>query len=133
MGSQPRGPPGAVSKRMLVVIVLMLLVIIVPVTLVGLSMSKIMVTVTNMDSQSYVQVVVWVSHAPDGHSSFDLGPEEARAVSFTVAVGSYTVDVDYRYLDQGWYQGQTKSCGVSLLETEEAEFRLYPPYVNVVG
>lgn len=133
MDRQHEARTGEVSKRMAVVIVMMLLVIMVPVALVGLPMSKIVVTVTNMDSQTNVHVVVSVSDAPDGQSSFDLGPEEPRTVSFTVAVGRHGVNVWYTYEGQWYARHEAESCGVSLLETEEAEFSLYSPYANATG
>ena len=133
MDRRPKARTRGMSKRMAVVMILMLLVIIVPVALVGLPMSKIVVTVTNMDSQSNVHVAVSVSDAPDGQNSFDLGPEESRTVSFTVAVGRYGVNVWYTYEGQWYARLQAESCGVSLLETEEAEFRLYSPYANATG
>ena len=124
---------GEVSKRMAVVIVMMLLVILVPTMMVGLPLSKIVVTVKYADSQNYVHVYVSVWSAPDRYNSLNLGPEEVRTVSFAVAAGSYDIHLRYTYEGQWYAQQQTGSCDVSLFETEEAEFRLYPPYMNVVG
>ena len=126
-GSGPKAPPGGVSKRMLVVIVLMLMVIVVPVAVIGLPMSKIVVTITNVDDQSYTYVYFRMWGVVDEFDTFFMDPEEVIVFEYRVAIGDYYISVSVDFYGENYtYQMVTRSGSVSLFETEQVTLTLGP-------
>ena len=123
-GSEPKAFPGGVSKRMLVVIVLMLAVIVAPVTVLGLPTSKIVVTVTNVDAQSYVYGYFVIRGVVNEIHNFHIELEEVIVWEFRVAIGNYDIRVECRGGNQTDYQIVTRSGSVSMFETEEVTLTL---------
>ena len=123
-GSQPKGPPGAVSKRMLVVVVLMLVVIVVPTVIVGMPTSKLVVTLSNVSPQGGVNLSFSIRGVENEFRSFYLMPDEVKTLEFSVTIGEYRIEVECwgsNYID---WQVEVRSGSVSPFETEEVTLTL---------
>lgn len=117
------------SWKMIAVIVAMLLVIIVPAAVMTLPLSKVVITLTNLDTMRSV----------DGHLSvfgvasyvqFSLEAGEEREWTYTLSAGSYSVNVNYLYPGVDSYYDYTwRSFTVSFMGTEEVNVYLqYSPW-----
>jgi len=70
MGSKPKGVADGVSKKMLIVIIVMLAIILLPATMMSLPFSRVVFTVSNMDTRRSVSVTMTVCDANDGYFDF---------------------------------------------------------------
>lgn len=108
----------------MVIIVLMLLVIFVPVTLVGLPTSKIVVTVTNVDSERHAFLSFRIHGVGDEYRYSFLMPEEVAVIEYRVSIGDYRINVECRDMSYDEHQVETRSGSVSFFETEELILRV---------
>lgn len=126
MPPRPMGFDGGVSRRMTAVIVAMLLIILLPATMMSLPLSKIAVTVSNMEDDSPVSVDLRVYDSDDGYFSFVLEPGQDRTVTCTVTAGTHGIHVYYNFPSSQYYgHSVSESCSVSLFETEHVGILLY--------
>jgi hypothetical protein len=109
---------------MLVVMVLMLVVIVVPVAVIGLPMSKIVVTMTNEDLGDYQYVQFGIRGAADKFDAFYLDSGEEVVYEFSVAMGEYFISVQWWVENWSRYQSIERSGSVSVFEMEHLRLTL---------
>ena len=102
MGSQP-GSGGEVSKRMKIVIIILLLIVLVPASVVALPLSKVEITLRNLETEDGVNVMVSVSGADDGYFDLFIEPLGDETVSCYVHAGSHGIRVQYYYPGDQYY------------------------------
>ena len=109
-----------ISRKMLVVMVAMLAVILVPAAAFSLETCKLVITATNMDTESIATCQLSL-HAPGYATSIvSLDPGESRVWTYSLKPGNYQVYMYY------WFDGLDYSMGsfyedftLFLFETEE--------------
>ena len=125
MESRPKPAVVGVSKKMIVVIVVMLVVILVPAVLVSMPLSKVVVTVMNMNTARYVTVYLDVGGAADGYYDLSVPPGEEREISCPVRSGTHDIYAFYWFSGEDYYHRTIlESYEVSMFETEEIEIEL---------
>lgn len=126
MGSQPKAISDGVSRRMLIAIIAMLAIILLPVIVASVPLSKVVITITNSDTDYSATCYLSVYGTNYANSQMVLEPGEEIVLSYTVMAGTYQVFVYYSFLSEQYY-GRSFSTTVSLsiLETEKVEVTLY--------
>jgi len=127
MGSKPRAVSGEVSKKMLIVIVGMLAIILLPVIIVSVPFSKVVITITNTDTQESVTGYISVYGTNYINNDVLLLPGDEQVLSYSLKAGTYHVYIYYSFQnEQYYYGGRTFSTYVSLsmFETEEVQIDL---------
>jgi hypothetical protein len=120
MGPQPKTVSDGVSKKMLIVIVAMLAIILLPATLVSVPFSRIVITITNADTEDQVTGHLSVYGADYGSDEIVLLPGDERVLSYSLKAGTYQVYIYYSFQNDQYY-GRSFGTTVSLamFETEE--------------
>ena len=126
MGSQTKTSSDGVSKRMLIVIIAMLAIILLPVTVVSVPTSKVVITITNADSEDSVICHLSVYGVDYGGNEILLTPGDERVQSYSLKAGTYDIYVSYTFqTDQQYYfRSFGTSFNVSIFETEEVQIDL---------
>jgi len=125
MGPQPKAVSDDVSKRMLMVIIAMLAIILIPVTVASVPSSKLVITITNADTDL---VTGYLSVYGADHRSVEilLMPGDERVLSYSLKAGTYQVYIYYSFQNDSGYYGRPYSTtvSVSMFETEEVHVEL---------
>lgn len=125
MDPKPKRGADGVSRGVMLVIIALLVIILLPATMVSLPLSKIVVTVTNMDQRG-VTVYITVYDTSDGYFDFVLTAGEEHTISCVVAAGTHEVYLRYMFSDEMYYgHSSTTSYSVMPFETEHMAFDLY--------
>ena len=127
MGSKPKAVSGEVSKKMLIVIVGMLAIILLPVIIVSVPFSKVVITITNTDTQESVTGYLSVNAGSYGSSEIILMPGDERVLSYCLKAGTYYVFIYYSFENEHQYYGGrsfSTSVSLSMFETEEVQIDL---------
>ncbi len=126
VGSQPKAISDGVSRRMLIAIIAMLAIILLPVIVASVPLSKVVVTITNSETDLSATCHLSVYGTNYANSEMVLEPGEEIGLSYTVMAGTYQVFVYYSFLSEQYY-GRSFSTTVSLsiFETEKVEVTLY--------
>jgi uncharacterized protein (DUF2141 family) len=123
--AKPKGVVDGVSRRVMLVIIAMLAIILLPATMVSLPLSKMVITVSNMEQRG-VSVLITVYDASDGYFDFFLSAEEEHTVSCTVTAGTHEIYLRYVFSDDQYYGNYvSRSYSVLPFETEYVVFDLY--------
>ncbi len=127
MGSQPKAVSDGVSKKMLIVIIAMLAIILLPVIMISVPLSKVVITITNTDTEDSVTSYLSIYGADYGSNEIILMPGDKRVLSYSLKAGTYDVYIYYSFQNgQQYYGGRSFSTSVSLsmFETEEVRIEL---------
>jgi hypothetical protein len=126
MGSQPKAVSDGVSKKMLIVIIAMLAIILLPVIAVSVPFSRVVITITNTDTEDPVTGHLNVYGAHYGSNEILLMPGEERALSYSLKAGTYAVYMYYSFQNDSQYNFRSfsTSVSVSIFETEEVQIDL---------
>jgi hypothetical protein len=130
MGSQPKTVSDGASTKMLIVIIAMLAIILLPAIVVSVPFSKVVITITNADTEDSVTAHLSVYGTNYGNNEIFLMPGNERVLSYPLKAGTY--DVYIYYLFQNVFQNDSQyygrsfstSVSVSIFETEEVEVTL---------
>lgn len=126
MGSQPKAVSDGVSKKMLIVIIAMLAIILLPAILVSVPFSKVVITITNTDTEYSVTGHLSVYGAYYGSNEILLMPGEERVLSYSLKAGTYDVYLYYSFLNGSYFYDRSfrTPVSVSMFETEEVRIEL---------
>ncbi|MBE3043858.1 hypothetical protein IMZ48_15040 [Candidatus Bathyarchaeota archaeon] len=127
MGSKPKAVSDGVSKKMLIVIVAMLAIIMLPVIVVSVPFSKVVITITNTDTEYSVTGHLGVYGAGYGSNEILLTPGDERVLSYSLKAGTYDVYLYYSFENEQQYYGGrsfSKSVSLSMFETEDVQIDL---------
>ena len=127
MGSKPKAVPDGVSKKMLIVIIAMLAIILLPLIIVSVPLSKVVITITNRDTEDSVTGYLSVYGTNYINNDILLMPGDERVLSYSLKAGTYDVHIYYSFQnEQQYYGGRSFSTSVSLsmFETEEVQVDL---------
>jgi hypothetical protein len=127
MGSNPKAISDGVSKKMLAVIIAMLAIILLPVTVVSVPLSKMVITITNTDTEDSVTGYLSVHGANYGSNEILLTPGDERVLSYSLKAGTYDVYIYYSFQTEQQYNGSrsfSASVSLSMFETEEVQIDL---------
>lgn len=127
MGSTPKAVSDGVSKKMLIVIIAMLAIILLPVTVVSVPLSKMVITITNTDTEDSVTGYLSVYGANYGSNEILLTPGDERVLSYSLNAGTYDVYIYYSFQNEQQYYGGRSfraSVSLSMFETEEVQIDL---------
>ena len=130
MYSRPKAAADGVSKMMLIVIVAMLAIILFPAILVSVPFSKVVITITNVDTAHSVTGYLSIHAADYGTSIITLMPGDERVLSYPLKAGTYDISMYYTFQNtfqnDSQYNGGTFMTTVSVLmfETEEVHIEL---------
>jgi hypothetical protein len=126
MGSQPKTVSDGVSKKMLIVIIAMLAIILFPAILVSVPFSKVVITITNVDTVYPVTGYLSLYAADYGTSIITLMPGDERVLSYPLKAGTYDISMYYTFQNDSQYNGGTfmTTVSVSMFETEEVHIEL---------
>ena len=125
MGSQPKPGPGGVSKGMIAVIIAMLAIILVPAAVFSLPTSRLVVTVTNMDTEDAVTCRLNVYGGSYRSSEIFLVPGEEHVWSYSLKPGSYEVYMHYWFESEDYYwRSYSQTVNLSIFLTTEVKVGL---------
>ena len=127
-GSKPKSAIDGTSRRMKVAIIAMLVLILLPSMMMSLPLSKIVITVSNMDARRTASGYLDLHGAGGGFVDFDLLPGQELTISFQVGAGTHDVRLQYWYAENqsSVVYGQQIQESYSLwpFETEAVKFNL---------
>ena len=112
---------------MLLVITVVLLFLLLPATVVGVPVSKIVITVTNTNPGEVLWGGISARGAGYHDTSLNLYPGESQVISWTVNMGTYEITANYVLYDgTNFYQNYQNhwTVKVSLFETETLTINL---------
>jgi len=126
MGSQQKAVSDGVSKKMLIVIIAMLAIILLPAIVVSVPFSKVVITITNADTEYSVTGYLSVYGANYDINEILLMPGDERVLSYSLKAGTYDVYIYYSFQNESQYYGRSFSASVSLsmFETEDVQIDL---------
>lgn len=124
-GSKPKAAADGVSKKMLIVIVAMLAIILLPAVISSMPLSKMVITITNADTEDRATCYLSVYGANLDNKEIVLMPGDEQVLSYSLKAGTYEVHVYYSFQDEQYY-GRSFGTTVSMtmFETEHVDITL---------